>query len=91
MTKDILKPLIIAFLLWLIPIAYNVVTHGGLIRLLGGVTDGDVVTVEAAQGNGKLAYDSGNVVGNGDTHAMFVNTQPDDSRPGQRWIVRRKQ
>ena len=43
MTKNVIQALLIAFLLFIIPAIYNLVTHGGLIRLLGGVNREEMV------------------------------------------------
>ncbi|MEN3369234.1 MAG: hypothetical protein V7609_1377 [Verrucomicrobiota bacterium] len=49
--KDIWKALVIAFLLFIIPLIWNAVTQGGLIRVLGGVTreelNGAVIALKA--------------------------------------------
>jgi hypothetical protein len=63
--KDILKALIIAFLLFIIPVIWNAISHGGVIRALGGLTPDDlngiVVTLTSQEGSNRditLARDS---------------------------------
>jgi hypothetical protein len=54
MTRNIIQALIVAFLLFIIPVVYNVITHGGLIKLLGGITreelNGMVITLKGGDG-----------------------------------------
>ena len=55
--KDIVKALIIAFLLFIIPVIWNAITHGGVIRALGGLTSDDlngiVVTLTSQEGTNR--------------------------------------
>jgi len=82
--KDIWKALVIAFLLFIIPLIWNYITKGGVIRALGGVTRND--TWEVTIGNpavpGVLATSK-----SGGSTVVRAEGSPD---PWSRWILHLK-
>jgi hypothetical protein len=82
MTKNIIQALIVAFLLFIASALYNVITQGGLIRLLGGVTrkelEGMVVVLKGRDGSNRalaMARETQNIYSESTNH----------NRPYQQW------
>jgi hypothetical protein len=83
--KDIWKALIIAFLLFVIPVIWNNIYKGALIRALGGVTredlNGAVVTLATRDGTNRDL-----TVAKATEHVYVQGHNPDD--PLHQWQLR---